>query len=229
MASRTNNPQKRLVSAVSSELESIRRGGCGPLHAQHYDFFPAACRKQLFSLPGNSSCADCGTPHPQWASVTYGALICLQCSGRHRSYGVNTSKVRSVTMDTWSHTEILAMLEGGNEQLRGFFRRHRMESDDLVMRAKRYHTKAARFYRKNLAKHVQQVANKGVYKGREAARQHYSRSPSPPTRHTATTNKTLSSKQQQPQPVVVVVKGGTTTKGPCRKAKEQRPGIVFAQ
>ena len=38
--------------------------------------------------PGNDQCVDCGGPHPQWASVTFGTLMCLECSGAHRSLGV---------------------------------------------------------------------------------------------------------------------------------------------
>jgi hypothetical protein len=36
------------------------------------------------ALPGNGRCADCGQQHPQWASVSFGTLFCLECSGVHR-------------------------------------------------------------------------------------------------------------------------------------------------
>ena len=49
---------------------------------------PPACARLLRSLPGNQRCVDCGSRHPEWATVSYGALICLECSGRHRSLGV---------------------------------------------------------------------------------------------------------------------------------------------
>lgn len=38
----------------------------------------------------------------QWASVNNGILLCLNCSGVHRSFGVRVSFVRSITMDSWS-------------------------------------------------------------------------------------------------------------------------------
>jgi ADP-ribosylation factor GTPase-activating protein 1 len=36
------------------------------------------------ALPGNDQCADCGMKNPQWASVSFGNVFCLECSGVHR-------------------------------------------------------------------------------------------------------------------------------------------------
>ncbi len=33
----------------------------------------------------NKTCADCSAPDPKWASINLGVLICLECSGCHRS------------------------------------------------------------------------------------------------------------------------------------------------
>ena len=162
------NSFRPTLAQVASELESMR---CLPVHNDSVEF-PITARTLLYSLPGNDRCMDCGSLHPQWASVSFGALLCLQCSGTHRSYGVQTSFVRSVDMDAWSHSQILSMLEGGNAQLQQFFDRHRMSShDNNNMKRKRYHTKAAKFYRIHLAHHAQDVRNAGVYLGREASRQ----------------------------------------------------------
>lgn len=153
-----------LIQIASLELEALRHV---PKHSG--ESFPSACRKLLLSLPGNLQCSDCGSPDPEWASVTYGTLICLQCSGRHRSYGVQTSFVRSIRMDTWNHEQVLAMLEGGNAQLKGFFERHNMGNSSALLN-KRYHTKASKFYRTHLSKHVESVSQAGAYQGREASR-----------------------------------------------------------
>jgi len=36
------------------------------------------------AIPGNSQCCDCGMKNPQWASVSFGNVFCLECSGVHR-------------------------------------------------------------------------------------------------------------------------------------------------
>jgi hypothetical protein len=149
------------VPHAAAELDTLQSRGTAR--------FPPLCRSMLKNLPGNTQCADCAAPNPEWAVISYGSLICLQCSGRHRSYGVGVSVVRSVDLDHWTADQVLAMLEGGNAQLRTFFDRHNMST----MVSKRYHTKAAKFYRTHLTKHVDAVAAQGSYQGREACRQKY--------------------------------------------------------
>jgi hypothetical protein len=161
-SSNSSNGSDKLLAVACSELDALRSG--------HLHAFPSACRAMVYSLPGNSHCVDCGASRPQWASISYGALICVHCSGRHRSYGVNVSKVRSVDMDAWSHDQILAMLEGGNDQLHGFFERHKMGNTIQSMISKRYSTKAALFYSTHLKQHVETVAAFGSYQGRDAIR-----------------------------------------------------------
>jgi Putative GTPase activating protein for Arf len=160
----SNNKQSDLfvVRDAAIELDSLRK-------RQKYDeiVFPHHCRRLLQSIAGNSFCVDCGSRNPTWASVSFGTLICMMCSGRHRSYGVQTSFVRSIDMDTWNHSQILAMLEGGNNQLHAFFERHKMSSNSCPHR---YQTKAAKFYREHLRQHVHHVAVNGTYQGRDANR-----------------------------------------------------------
>lgn len=67
------------------------------------------------AIPGNDKCCDCGMKHPQWASVSFGNVFCLECSGVHRSLGVHISFVRSIAMDSWTPAQIEIMKAGGND------------------------------------------------------------------------------------------------------------------
>ncbi|QIX00045.1 hypothetical protein AMS68_005562 [Peltaster fructicola] len=50
---------------------------------------------------GNKLCADCGNDSKvDWCSINLGILLCIECSGIHRSLGTHISKVRSLTLDT---------------------------------------------------------------------------------------------------------------------------------
>lgn len=41
------------------------------------------------------------TTDPDWTSINLGVLLCIECSGIHRSLGVHISKVRSFSLDKW--------------------------------------------------------------------------------------------------------------------------------
>ena len=52
------------------------------------------------SEPSNQYCADCGSDQRvDWVSINLGIIICIECSGIHRSLGTHISKVRSLTLD----------------------------------------------------------------------------------------------------------------------------------
>lgn len=72
------------------------------------------------ALPGNNCCMECGMKHPQWASVSFGTVFCLECSGVHRSLGVHISFVRSIAMDSWTPSQLSLMKAGGNGKCASF-------------------------------------------------------------------------------------------------------------
>jgi Arf-GAP/coiled-coil/ANK repeat/PH domain-containing protein len=70
--------------------------------------------KKIRMIPGNDQCADCGVKDPEWACTNLGIIVCIECSGIHRSLGVHVSKVRSVILDKWENDAIEVMLRLGN-------------------------------------------------------------------------------------------------------------------
>ena len=160
---------RTIVQRAACELENLRKEK-NTHHVHDGLSFPRNCKRLLFQIPGNTRCVDCGSASPEWASVTYGVLLCMNCSGRHRSYGVSTSRVRSIDLDAWSHSQVLALLEGGNQQMKQFFLRHHMDGKTLEELNLQYQTKAADFYKTHLHQHVTRVAEAGVYHGREVSR-----------------------------------------------------------
>mmetsp|Transcript_23562 Transcript_23562/g.41763 ORF Transcript_23562/g.41763 Transcript_23562/m.41763 type:complete len:303 (+) Transcript_23562:238-1146(+) len=102
--------------------------------------------RQLLNDSDNAHCVDCRRPGAQWASVSMGAFLCIECSGKHRGLGVHISFVRSLTMDAWNNLQLKQMMLGGNSRLIEFFEEYGLTSASLD----RYYSKAAEYYRTNL-------------------------------------------------------------------------------
>ena len=62
---------------------------------------------QLQKNLANKVCADCCARDPEWGVINLGIMVCIKCSGVHRSFGTHLSKVRSIGLDEeiWSNQE----------------------------------------------------------------------------------------------------------------------------
>ncbi|XP_023377402.1 arf-GAP with coiled-coil, ANK repeat and PH domain-containing protein 3 [Pteropus vampyrus] len=100
---RTASPS---TSSIDSATDFRERGAKGESALQ-----------RMQSVAGNGQCGDCGQPDPRWASINLGVLLCIECSGIHRSLGVHCSKVRSLTLDSWEPELLKLMCELGNSTM----------------------------------------------------------------------------------------------------------------
>ena len=112
---------------------------------------------EILSLPGNSSCCDCGMEKPKWASLNNGAFLCLKCAGVHRSLGVDISTIRSLQIDSWTHKQILYLSHGGNFKLQKLWEKYSINPKDSV--EKKYKSKAGEYYRKYLKNLVEKISD----------------------------------------------------------------------
>eukprot|EP00731_Ephydatia_muelleri_P030729 Em0022g243a len=76
--------------------------------------------------PANKVCADCESTEPVWGVINKGIMVCINCSGVHRSMGVHISKVRSVELDRhiWTDSLIKLMNAIGNGNSNTFWEKN---------------------------------------------------------------------------------------------------------
>ncbi|KAJ0355915.1 hypothetical protein COL154_001434 [Colletotrichum chrysophilum] len=73
------------------------------------------------TVPGNNFCADCQARNPAWASWSLGVFLCMRCAAIHRKLGTHISKVKSLSMDSWSNEQVENMKKVGNVRSNGIY------------------------------------------------------------------------------------------------------------
>lgn len=100
------------------------------------------------AIPGNDRCMECGMKSPQWASVSFGTVFCLECSGVHRSLGVHISFVRSIAMDSWTDLQLKAMNCGGNDKCKNYLKSNGVSLSAPIK--EKYESRVAQHYKEVL-------------------------------------------------------------------------------
>ena len=60
----------------------------------------------------NLICCDCGSNKTvDWISINLLCILCIKCSGVHRSLGTHISKIRSLTLDTFKDSELRFLIK----------------------------------------------------------------------------------------------------------------------
>ncbi|KAI0320420.1 putative GTPase activating protein for Arf-domain-containing protein [Amylostereum chailletii] len=77
--------------------------------------------QELALQPGNDVCADCKTRNPRWASHNLGIFICVNCASIHRKIGTHITKVKSLSLDSWSKEQIESMRQNGNIKSNSYY------------------------------------------------------------------------------------------------------------
>ena len=103
----------------------------------------------LMKIPENNKCFDCFKKQTSWVSINNGVFLCTTCAGEHRSYGVNISFIRSLTLDLWKDSQAEMLKNAGNKRLLSLLEIYNI---DIIKINKKtfYFSSLAEFYRKLL-------------------------------------------------------------------------------
>lgn len=116
--------------------------------------------KELQSEKENFHCFDCNRSGAQWASINNSIFLCFDCSSQHRGLGVQSSFVRSTTMDSWNPLQLTLMSIGGNRRLKEFIDLFSLPHDQNIFT--KYNCKALIYYREILKHEAENKIYQGV-------------------------------------------------------------------
>eukprot|EP00794_Sanderia_malayensis_P020122 gene20123-22094_t len=103
--------QERIRTIVRSKTQRDTK------HTSQKKQYASDAAARIRAVDGNTKCADCSAPRPDWASINIGVVFCIECSGMHRGLGVHVSKVKSLTLDRWEEHYVKHMEEMGNAKV----------------------------------------------------------------------------------------------------------------
>lgn len=112
-----HNHHSPSISNVANNVNRHRTVGARPTYVRtdsnSFDDNPSKLLQIIRDNDqGNRWCADCNSESKtEWVSINLGIVLCIECSGIHRSLGTHISKIRSLTLDTMSFsTDIVEIL-----------------------------------------------------------------------------------------------------------------------
>jgi ADP-ribosylation factor GTPase-activating protein 1 len=107
--------------------------------------------QHIVSRSGNNICTDCNVEGPDWASLSFGTLLCLQCAGYHRAFGTHVTLVRSLKLDSWSDSQMRCLEVGGNDIfnkfVKGFCDKKNLRCGHLYQSPNKYFIPEILYYR----------------------------------------------------------------------------------
>ena len=93
----------------------------------------------------NNYCFDCLDKNPNWVSINNAIYLCLSCAGKHRSFGINISNVKSLSLDEITENQMKLLKLGGNERLNNFLKENKINKNSNI-----YNLAILDYYRKLL-------------------------------------------------------------------------------